>query len=104
MTTPLARDKPGQDAIDRPQAFVYNACAAVACLDGIAAREVVRMRCGSKSIRSWRITIMADVPMWPDEIYRILRDWEVTQFSYVPDAGHAVLINRSLEDPEVHSV
>ena len=47
---------------------------------------------------------MADVPMWPDEIYRILRDWDVTQFSYVPDAGHAVLINRSLEDPEVHSV
>src|SRR2546425_2989067 len=48
--------------------------------------------------------IMADTSMWPDEIYRILRDWDVTQFSYVPDAGHAVLINRSLEDPEVHSV
>jgi sulfopyruvate decarboxylase TPP-binding subunit len=47
---------------------------------------------------------MADAPMWPDDIYRILRDWDVTQFSYVPDAGHAVLINRSLEDPEVHSV
>ncbi len=47
---------------------------------------------------------MADTAMWPDEIYRILRDWDVTQFSYVPDAGHAVLINRSLEDPEVHSV
>ncbi len=47
---------------------------------------------------------MAEALMWPDEIYRILRDWDVTQFSYVPDAGHAVLINRSLEDPEVHSV
>ena len=47
---------------------------------------------------------MADTSMWPDEIYRILRDWDVTQFSYVPDAGHAVLINRSLEDPEVHSI
>src|SRR2546426_11792523 len=47
---------------------------------------------------------MADALMWPDDIYRILRDWDVTQFSYVPDAGHAVLINRSLEDPEVHSV
>ena len=47
---------------------------------------------------------MADAPMWPDDIYRILRDWDVTQFSYVPDAGHTVLINRSLEDPEVHSV
>ena len=47
---------------------------------------------------------MADTSMWPDEIYRILRDWDITQFSYVPDAGHTVLINRSLEDPEVHSV
>jgi sulfopyruvate decarboxylase alpha subunit len=47
---------------------------------------------------------MADALMWPDDIYRILRHWDVTQFSYVPDAGHAVLINRSLEDPEVHSV
>ena len=47
---------------------------------------------------------MADALMWPDDIYRILRDWDVTQISYVPDAGHAVLINRSLEDPEVHSV
>lgn len=47
---------------------------------------------------------MADASMWQDEIYRILRAWNVTQFSYVPDAGHAMLINRSLEDPEVHSV
>ena len=41
---------------------------------------------------------------WPDEIYRVLREFEVTQFAYVPDAGHKVLIDRSLEDPEVHSV
>ena len=47
---------------------------------------------------------MADAPIWTDDIYRILREWQVTQFSYVPDAGHTVLINRSLEDPEVHSV
>jgi sulfopyruvate decarboxylase alpha subunit len=47
---------------------------------------------------------MADAPIWTDDIYRTLRQWEVTQFSYVPDAGHTVLINRSLEDPEVHSV
>jgi sulfopyruvate decarboxylase alpha subunit len=47
---------------------------------------------------------MADGPIWTDDMYRILRAWDVTQFSYVPDAGHAVLINRSLEDPEVYSV
>ena len=41
---------------------------------------------------------------WPDEIYRVLRDFGVTQFAYVPDAGHKVLIDRSLDDPEVHSV
>ena len=44
---------------------------------------------------------MADQAVWTDDMYRILREWNVTQFSYVPDAGHSVLINRSLEDPEV---
>jgi len=47
---------------------------------------------------------MADQQVWTDDVYRILREWDVTQFSYVPDAGHTVVINRSLEDPEVHSV
>lgn len=47
---------------------------------------------------------MADAPVWTDDVYRILREWDVTQFSYVPDAGHTVVINRSLEDPEVHSI
>lgn len=47
---------------------------------------------------------MTDQSKWGKEIYRILRKWDVTQFSYVPDAGHKVMINLSLEDPEVHSV
>ena len=47
---------------------------------------------------------MTDQSRWGQEIYRILRRWEVTQFSYVPDAGHKVVINCSLEDPAVHSV
>jgi len=47
---------------------------------------------------------MAEQAVWTDELYRILREWNVTQFSYVPDAGHAVAINRSLEDPDVHSI
>lgn len=41
---------------------------------------------------------------WPEDIYRVLREFDVTQFAYVPDAGHKVLIDRSLADPEVHSV
>ena len=41
---------------------------------------------------------------WPDELYDLLRRANVTQFAYVPDAGHRVLIDRSLADPDVHSV
>ena len=41
---------------------------------------------------------------WPDAIYRVLREFGVTQFAYVPDAGHRALIDRSLDDPEVRSV
>jgi sulfopyruvate decarboxylase alpha subunit len=43
-------------------------------------------------------------PTWPDELYDLLRRNQVTQFAYVPDAGHRVLIDRSLADADVHSV
>jgi sulfopyruvate decarboxylase alpha subunit len=48
--------------------------------------------------------MMTDQSKWGKEIYGILRKWDVSQFSYVPDAGHKVMINLSLEDPDVHSV
>src|SRR3954471_324988 len=41
---------------------------------------------------------------WPDELYALLRANDVTQFAYVPDAGHKVLIDRSLADPDVQSI
>ena len=41
---------------------------------------------------------------WQDELYDLLRRHNVTQFAYVPDAGHRILIDRSLADPDVHSV
>src|ERR1700757_1604787 len=41
---------------------------------------------------------------WQDDLYDLLRCNNVTQFAYVPDAGHRILIDRSLADPEVHSV
>ncbi len=41
---------------------------------------------------------------WQHEVYDLLRKHGVTQFAYVPDAGHKILINRSLADPDVHSV
>ncbi len=47
---------------------------------------------------------MTDTTTWPDELYDLLRAAKVTQFAYVPDAGHRVLIDRSLADPDVYSV
>jgi hypothetical protein len=41
---------------------------------------------------------------WQDDLYDLLRRNNVTQFAYVPDAGHRILIDRSLADPEVRSV
>lgn len=41
---------------------------------------------------------------WQDRLYDLLRRHGVTQFAYVPDAGHRVLIDRALADPQVHSV
>ena len=43
-------------------------------------------------------------PAWPDALYALLRANNVTQFAYVPDAGHKVLIDRSLADPDAHSI
>ena len=41
---------------------------------------------------------------WQDELYDLLRRNDVTQFAYVPDAGHRILIDRSLADPGALSV
>lgn len=43
-------------------------------------------------------------PQWPDALYDLLRAGGVTLFAYVPDAGHKVLIERSLADPAVKSI
>ena len=43
-------------------------------------------------------------PQWAHDLYAELRRHGVTQFSYVPDAGHRVIIDLSIADPEVHSV
>lgn len=43
-------------------------------------------------------------PRWQDALYDLLRASNITQFSYVPDAGHRVLIDRSLADPDAHSI
>ena len=40
---------------------------------------------------------------WPSEIYRVLKAADVRQMSYVPDAGHARLIDLFAADPNVIS-
>jgi sulfopyruvate decarboxylase TPP-binding subunit len=39
-----------------------------------------------------------------DDLYDLLRRNGITQFPYVPEAGHRILIDRSLADPEAHSI
>jgi sulfopyruvate decarboxylase alpha subunit len=41
---------------------------------------------------------------WQDEVYDLLRRHNVTQFAYVPDAGHRILIDRCLADRDVDAV
>lgn len=43
-------------------------------------------------------------PGWPGDLYELLRRHQVTQFAYVPDAGHRVLIDRAVADPRVQAV
>ncbi len=41
---------------------------------------------------------------WQGRLYDQLREANVSIFGYVPDAGHRVLIDRSIADSDVHSV
>jgi len=41
---------------------------------------------------------------WQDQVYDLLRQHDVTQIAYVPDAGHKILIERALADPGVQAV
>lgn len=41
---------------------------------------------------------------WQDQVYDLLKAAGITQFAYVPDAGHKGLINRALDDRDVHAV
>lgn len=43
-------------------------------------------------------------PAWYGQLYELLREHGVTQVAYVPDAGHAPLIDRALADPDVCAV
>lgn len=42
--------------------------------------------------------------LWPDQIYEVFKETGVTQVAYVPDAGHAKLINRCHADKAMRAV
>src|SRR6201994_4800043 len=46
------------------------------------------------------ITTRAD---WPGAIYRTLKEYDVAQISYVPDAGHSRLIELTHADNSIHT-
>ncbi len=41
---------------------------------------------------------------WPDEIFEVLKQHDVRQVAYVPDAGHARLIDRCAADADMRCV
>ena len=41
---------------------------------------------------------------WPDKLYATLKRAGIRQVGYVPDAGHARLIDRVRADPDIHDV
>lgn len=43
-------------------------------------------------------------PSWPEDIYRVLREQEVRQVTYVPDSGHARLIDLVRSDREMRAI
>ncbi len=47
---------------------------------------------------------MAEATPWQREIYRVLKSYDVRQVAYVPDAGHAGLIDLCHADNEMKTV
>jgi sulfopyruvate decarboxylase alpha subunit len=48
-------------------------------------------------------TLMTNDPAWPREIFQALKQADVRQASYVPDAGHGRLIELLQADPEIQA-
>ena len=46
----------------------------------------------------------AQAEQWPDQLFETIKRGGVRQVGYVPDAGHARLIDRCRADPDIHDV
>src|SRR5947209_4724549 len=76
----------------------------VHCTDSIRMGRLGKGLGGDMSAAVAEGTAKGKTAGWQDQVYDLLRRHNVTQFAYVPDAGHKILIDRSLADPGVHSV
>ena len=50
------------------------------------------------------MTDSSPAPQWPDDIFAALKAADIRQVGYVPDAGHARLIERVRVDPLIRAV
>jgi sulfopyruvate decarboxylase alpha subunit len=48
--------------------------------------------------------VTQNTPQWPVDIFRRLKDAKITQVAFVPDAGHAQLINACKADPSMTTI
>ena len=46
----------------------------------------------------------AAAPEWPDRLFDVLKQADIRQVGYVPDAGHARLLERCAADPSIRDV
>jgi sulfopyruvate decarboxylase alpha subunit len=50
------------------------------------------------------MTITTAPPAWQEAIFAVLKQGEVKQVAYLPDAGHSYLIRQAQTDPEITDV
>ena len=48
--------------------------------------------------------ITVDAPDWQQAIFKVLKEGDVRQIAYVPDAGHAYAIRSAQADPDIHDI
>jgi sulfopyruvate decarboxylase alpha subunit len=48
--------------------------------------------------------VTARAPAWQEAIFKVLKEGNVRQIAYVPDAGHSHVIRCAIADPEIQDV
>lgn len=43
-------------------------------------------------------------PSWQEDVFRVLKQGDIRQVAYVPDAGHSYAIRESVADPDIRHV